>query len=434
MIKAFFRKNNYSVDQADKLAINQDFEGVIDVEKDSDLAKQLRMIDLTQEDLTVLKNFQPLVQENIDQIVDQFYKNLEHETSLTQIIEDHSSIDRLKQTLTTHIQEMFNGKIDRTFVANRIRIAHVHVKIGLKPKWYMCAFQDLLLSLMRIMENTIVDYEVYIKAVKATTKILNIEQQLVLEAFDDETERLRNEQEEQQNQLHRQMNQTAEELAAVSEQTSASVQELTSQSEHIVNESKKGTQISQQVEDQSSEGKQQLELQQQQMNDIQQKTKQISAEMEQLKDISKEIDNIVHIVTNIAEKTNMLALNASIESARAGEHGKGFAVVAEEVRKLAEQTKDSVSNVTELIQTTNEQINNISTNMLDIDQLMSKSTDNMEEINQFFDAIVTAMSENRAYNTSIEQELESLTQVIEEMNRAMSQVASSASQLGQGTE
>ena len=85
------------------------------------------------------------------------------------------------------------------------------------------------------------------------------------------------------------------------------------------------------------------------MNQIKQSVIKASNSIISLRERSNEISQITEIITGVAEQTNLLALNAAIEAARAGEHGKGFSVVAEEVRKLAEESKKSASQITIMI-------------------------------------------------------------------------------------
>ncbi|WP_423220782.1 methyl-accepting chemotaxis protein [Bacillus pumilus] len=155
----------------------------------------------------------------------------------------------------------------------------------------------------------------------------------------------------------------------------------------------------------------------------------IETEIKRLDEIAKQIEQIFGIVTGIAEQTNLLSLNASIESARAGEHGKGFAVVANEVRKLSEDTKKTVSTVSELVNNTNSQISIVSQHIGDVNLLVTDSKEKMTQINSLFDDIVSSMNLSKNQNGKIEIDLQTFLNELKEVKQTVSQVASSVESL-----
>ena len=113
----------------------------MDIEDFQDLPNQLAIIQLGKRDLAIAKVIQPFFENHMNTIVDNYYNQIQKELSLQKIIEEHSNVERLKLSLRKHLYELFNGVINAEFVNHKNHIARVHVKIGLKSKWFMGAFQ-----------------------------------------------------------------------------------------------------------------------------------------------------------------------------------------------------------------------------------------------------------------------------------------------------
>ncbi|MEJ2591955.1 MAG: PAS domain-containing methyl-accepting chemotaxis protein [Candidatus Thiodiazotropha sp.] len=131
----------------------------------------------------------------------------------------------------------------------------------------------------------------------------------------------------------------------------------------------------------------------------------------------KSVDSVLRFIEEISEQTNLLALNAAIEAARAGEHGRGFAVVADQVRTLANQTKESTTNIKSLLVNLDTDVNRVITDMGTSRHQMQQVLEHIDHLTQDLDSVHESIQTVTDMNTSIASAVQEQHMVVEEINR-----------------
>jgi ABC-type transporter Mla subunit MlaD len=173
------------------------------------------------------------------------------------------------------------------------------------------------------------------------------------------------------------------------------------------------------------------------MNGISQTAKNSSEVVATLSERSKEIGKIIMVIDDIADQTNLLALNAAIEAARAGEQGRGFAVVADEVRKLAERTTKATKEIDGMIKTIQNEIKKALNSMEDeinvvgegvtlahdAGSALTEIISEVDKVANMVAQIATSTEEHSTVADHISNDIDGVAYITEETNKSAQQIA-----------
>lgn len=203
-----------------------------------------------------------------------------------------------------------------------------------------------------------------------------------------------------------------DESAKIIEEMSESINEIAINSSGV-------TELSSHTQEEIEIGNSKVNDLVEQMNTISRSVNESSSSIMALQAHSKDIESIVEIIQGIASQTNLLALNAAIEAARAGEAGKGFAVVADEVRKLAEQSEISTVNIRNIIEKINNDTNVTAEKMKVVLEDVKQGISSVGETGMVFKNILGAIQE-------VNVKIQEVTATSEEMSAATEEITASA--------
>ncbi|SBS26181.1 Methyl-accepting chemotaxis protein PctA [Marinomonas spartinae] len=173
----------------------------------------------------------------------------------------------------------------------------------------------------------------------------------------------------------------------------------------------------------ADEGAKQLKASLQQLDDLAKQVSNASSVIEQLSSRSDRIASVLDVILGIAEQTNLLALNAAIEAARAGEQGRGFAVVADEVRNLASKTQDSTADIQNMINDLQSGVTNAVHSISESVKMSTLTVDLTQETAASIDVIKASATRIYDFTTQTASATEQQSKVTDEINQNLSNLA-----------
>ncbi|WAH39484.1 globin-coupled sensor protein [Alicyclobacillus dauci] len=248
-------------------------------------------------DLKTLYDNMDFFEKYADEIVHEFYDEVMKRGHLKGIINENSTVERLKKTQVWYLKTLATDVIDDDYIAGREKVGAVHAKIGLSATWYIGGYSIYLRCIRKRLSHS--DPHVSFSIYEAVTKRILFDSAIILEQY----------------------------IGDVMSKNEAYIKHMTNASNELIQSVDQVTAIASDFANSATV--------------LAEAQGAVVESASTLYDKSTAIDAMSKLVIEIAAQTHMLGLNASIEATRAGDRGQGFTVIANEIRKLAERTKKS---------------------------------------------------------------------------------------------
>ncbi|WP_042149188.1 MULTISPECIES: methyl-accepting chemotaxis protein [unclassified Pseudoalteromonas] len=206
------------------------------------------------------------------------------------------------------------------------------------------------------------------------------------------------------------------------ETASAATTEMAQTSSEMASSSEQVAAHADKANDQMIQARTGVQQAKQNMTELGTQINDTSCVVAELKQNTDQIGGVLEVIRTIAEQTNLLALNAAIEAARAGEQGRGFAVVADEVRNLASKTQDSTANIQQIIE-------KLQSSSVAAEQAMTTSVQRVEENKQSSDVLVDTLTHATDSVSLIQQQVVEISEAVSQQAIAAEEIASTVTKV-----